>query len=121
MSKENSVFNKGELVNDAHIEKDAVLNEPALNEVKKGESLNEVYKIDTHNIKLFQDVNSSKPVLSLRQKYQQMIEGKKFEVSASGKKIYDSNSVVGFQITEEGLFVDRVKYSFDSVTLKINS
>ena len=111
-------FTNKDLINDAHIQSDAILNEPAINEVKKEESLNEVYKINAPDAKLVQDVNTS-PVLTMKQKYTQMIEGKNFELSYGGKKIYDSKSNVGFQIVDDGVLIDRTKYGFNGLTFRI--
>jgi hypothetical protein len=120
MSKDNE-FNPEDLINDAHVQPDEILNEPAINEVKKEESLNEVFKIDAPKTELVRDVNTSAPVLTMKQHYQKMVEGKNFELSYGGKKIYDSKSNVGFQILEDGLMIDSAKYSFSGVTFRIKS
>jgi len=120
MSKEKN-FEKDELINDAHIQPDEILNEPTINEVKKEENLNEVFKTNSPKTELVNDIATSAPVLTMRQHYQKMIEGKNFELSFSGRKIYDSKSNVGFQILEDGLLVDRVKYAFTGVTFRIKS
>ena len=120
MSKEND-YNREDLINDAHIQPDEILNEPTINEVKKEENLNEVYRVGASKDEMIKDINSSAPVLSVRQRYQQMVEGKNFELSLGGKKIYDSKSNINFQIMEDGLLIDRVKYSFSGVTFRIKS
>lgn len=120
MSKEKK-FKKEELINDAHVQPDEILNEPAINEVKNEENLNEVFKTNAPKAELVNDITTSAPVLTMRQHYQKMIEGKNFELSFSGRKIYDSKSNVNFSILEDGLIVDKVKYAFTGVTFRIKS
>lgn len=107
-----------ELVNDAHVEATDAVNEPALNEVKVEEKLNEVFELKDAEAKVIQDVPSA-PVLSVKQRYQKMVEGKNFELSVSGKTIYSSKSNVKFSMLEDGIMVDRQKYAYSGLTFRI--
>ena len=107
-----------ELVNDAHVEVVDAVNEPALNEVKVEEKLNEVFELKDAEAKVIQDVPSV-PVLSVKQRYQKMVEGKNFELSVSGKTIYSSKSNVKFSMLEDGVMIDRQKYSYSGLTFRI--
>lgn len=109
-----------ELINDSSIETENKLNEPVTESFTKEENLNEVIVMKDPEVKLIQDTPKMPIVtLSTKQRYERMIEGKNFEISASGKAIYSSKSKIKLQLMEDGVMVDRVKYQYSGLTFRI--
>lgn len=109
-----------ELINDSSIETENKLNEPVVESFTKEENLNEVIFMKDPEVKLIQDTPKTPVVvLSTKQRYEKMVEGKNFEISVSGKAVYNSKSKIKLQLMEDGVMIDRVKYQYSGLTFRI--
>lgn len=120
MAKKKKVEEEFELINDSSTKTENKLNEPVVEAFTEEENLNEVIVVKDPEVKLIQDVPKTPVVvLSTKQRYERMIEGKSFEISVSGKAVYNSKSKIKLQLLEDGVMIDRVKYQYSGLTFRI--
>lgn len=94
------------------------INVEANNKVE--ENLNEVFNTKPfENLEVIKDVAREPIQVSMKAKYVALVEGKNYEISIKGSKVYDSKSKGNISFEEGGVMIERTMIPYSGLTLRL--
>jgi hypothetical protein len=86
----------------------------------KEESLNEVFNTKPfETLEVIKDIAREPVQVSMKAKYVALVEGKNYEISVKGSKVYDSKSKGNISFEEGGILIERTMIPYSGLTLRL--
>lgn len=86
----------------------------------KEENLNEVFDTKPfENLEVIKDIAREPIHISMKAKYVALVEGKNYEISVKGLKVYDSKSKGNIAFEESGVMLERTMIPYSGLTLRL--